>query len=257
MQTYQNIEVLLADGNSDDGSINILEHYSAKYGWEIYSRKDKSQADAINRGLQLATGHIQCWLNSDDFFLSNNALEKVVELFQEFPTVDIISLGGYYTDAIGRWLRPVKLQINPLFRQTDCSYGGLGFLQPATFWKSSVFHEIGLSTDLRYTFDSYFFIQASQKFSMLINQDMYISGYRWHGENLSSGIKADRINDIAQLNALLFGFKFRYFYIKIVKVIIQFIDLSTPTFVAFRLKTLVYVFSNFLSLISFYRIPRI
>lgn len=257
MQTYQNIEVLLADGGSDDGSIEILNEYSEKYGWKIYSREDKGQVDAISRGLQLATGDIQCWLNSDDFFLSNKSLETVVNLFYEYGDVDIISLGGYYTNAERHWLRPIKLLTHPLFRQTAISRRLGGFAQPSTFWRAKVFHKIGLSIELPYTFDVYFFIQASQKFSLLINQDIYISGYRWHGENLSSGVKADRINDLSKVNLLLFGFGFRYIHLKLLEFVVRFIDFLFPKALSFYFKTLLYIINNLLSFISVYYLPSI
>lgn len=257
MQTYQNIEVLLADGNSDDNSIEILESYSAKYGWKIYSREDKGQVDAISRGLELATGDIQCWLNSDDFFLSNKALEKVVNLFQEFSNVDIVSLGGYYTDGDGKWLRPIKLLTHPLFRQTNIALRAGGFSQPSTFWRKKVFDKLGLSTELRYTFDVYFFIQASQKYNMLIDQDIYIAGYRWHGNNLSFGVKADRVKDLAQVNSLLFGFGLRYFYLKLIELLVRSIDFLFPKNFASYLKKILYFINNILSFLSVYYIPGI
>jgi glycosyltransferase involved in cell wall biosynthesis len=257
MQTYQNIEVLLADGGSNDGSVEILDEYSEKYGWKIYSYKDNGQVDAISRGLQLATGDIQCWLNSDDFFLSNKSLETVVNLFNEYQDVDILSLGGYYTSADGRWLRPIKLLTNPLFRQTAISRRLGGFAQPSTFWRAKVFHEIGLSIELPYTFDVYFFIQAGQKFSLLINQDIYLSGYRWHGDNLSFGVKATRINDLAKVNLLLFGFGFRYIHLKFLEFIVRCIDFLFPKVLSMYPKTLLYAINNFLSFISIYYIPGI
>ncbi len=255
-QTYQNIEVLLADGNSDDGSINILEEYSAKYGWKIYSRQDKGQADSIDRGLKLSTGDIQCWLNSDDVFLSNCALENVVNIFKEFPTVDMISLGGYYTDGTGHWLRAAKLQTHPLFRQTDIALRGGGIVQPATFWKPDVFHKIGLDTNFRFVFDHHFIIKAAQQFNVLIDQDIYIAGYRLHGDNLSLGVRPERIRELALSNREFFGFRFRYFYLTFIYYLVRIVYLL-PTQIAYKITSLLYVIVNLLSYFSIYRIPSI
>jgi glycosyltransferase involved in cell wall biosynthesis len=254
-QTHQNIEVLLADGSSDDGSIEILEEYSAKYGWKIYSREDQGQADAIDRGLKLASGDIQCWLNSDDFFLSRNALEKIVNMFQEFPSVDIISLGGYYTDATGHWLRATKLHTHPLFRQTDIALRG-SLIQPATFWKPSVFHKIGLDTSFRFVFDHHFFIQSAHQFNMLVNQDIELVGYRLHGENLSVGIKHERIYELAVSNSIFFGHGFRYFYLLSICSIIKFLGLF-PKEISDKISKIVYSITNMISYLSIYRLPSI
>ena len=53
-----------------------MEDYAKRYGWTIFSYSDNGQVDAISKGLNIANGEIQCWLNSDDFFLSNQALEN-------------------------------------------------------------------------------------------------------------------------------------------------------------------------------------
>jgi glycosyltransferase involved in cell wall biosynthesis len=255
IQTYQNIEVLLADGSSEDGSIEILDEYSERYGWKIYSYKDNGQVDAISRGLQLATGDIQCWLNSDDFFLSNKSLEKVVNIFQEYSSVDIVTLGGYYTDSIGHFLRPSKLLTHPLLRQSDLPRRGGGFVQPSTFWKSYVFQELGLNPNFPYSFDTYFFLRANIKFNLLIDQDMYISGYRLHESNMSLGIKYQRISELANLNADFFGFRFRFFYLKFLSICIQLIE-RIPFF-SVEIKKMIYFTNNFLSYISFYLLPSI
>ncbi len=255
MQTHQNIEVLLADGGSDDGSIEILTEYSEKYGWKIYSYQDSGQVDAINRGLQLSTGDIQCWLNSDDFFLSNKSLEKIVNIFQEYASVDIVTLGGYYTDSSGHFLRPSKLLTHPFFRQSDLPRRGGGLIQPSTFWKSHVFHDIGLNASFPYSFDTLFFLQANIKFNLLVNQDIYISGYRLHGSNLSIGIKPTRIAELANLNAEFFGFGFRFAYLKLLSYFFNCIE-KLPFF-ATPIKNLVYYINNFLSYLSLYSIPSI
>jgi glycosyltransferase involved in cell wall biosynthesis len=255
MQTYQNIEVLLADGNSSDKSIDIFDKYSEKYGWKIYSREDNGQIDAISRGLQLATGDIQCWLNSDDFFLSNKSIETIVNLFEEYPSVDMVTLGGYYTDSNGHFLRSAKLLTHPLLRQTDLARRGGGLIQPSTFWKSNVFQDIGLNANFPYSFDTYFFLKVNIKYNMLINQDIYISGYRLHESNLSVGIKHDRILELANLNADFFGFKFRFFYIKFLSIFIRLIDFI-PVFSS-QTKKIIYFVNNLLAYLSLYLLPSI
>lgn len=255
-QTYQNIEVLLADGGSTDDSVEIMEDYAKRYGWTIFSYSDNGQIEAISKGLNIATGEIQCWLNSDDIFISKRAIEKVVNKFQDLVNVDIISLGGYYIDEHGKYLRPILLQNHPLFRQTNASLRG-GFVQPATFWRKKVFEELKLDFNFfTYCFDTDFFIRANQKFNMVVNQNDYIAGYRITSRNKSVGIKYDRIQEIAKLNEKFFGKGFRFFYIKFIAMMIKMIG-YLPKPLNSKISYLVYIINNLLSYITIYHIPSI
>src|ERR1017187_698656 len=78
-QNYPNLEYLIMDGGSTDGSVEIIKKYAQRLThWE--SATDGGQADAINRGFRRATGEILGWLNSDDLLLPG-CLEKVGRYF--------------------------------------------------------------------------------------------------------------------------------------------------------------------------------
>ncbi len=74
-QGYPNIEVLVVDGGSTDGTVEILRSYGDRIRW--VSEPDRGQADALNKGLKKARGSIIGWLNSDDIYLPQ-AIEKAV-----------------------------------------------------------------------------------------------------------------------------------------------------------------------------------
>ena len=77
-QVYSNIEYIVLDGNSTDGTLKIIESYKeiiSKY----YSENDKGLYDAMNKGIALATGDIIGILNSDDIFTDNYVLEKIAK----------------------------------------------------------------------------------------------------------------------------------------------------------------------------------
>lgn len=65
-QRYPRLELLVMDGGSNDGTVNILKEYGNSIRW--VSRKDRGQSDAINQGLKAACGEIVAWLNSDDLY---------------------------------------------------------------------------------------------------------------------------------------------------------------------------------------------
>ena len=81
-QTYPNIEYIIIDGSSTDGTIELINSYGKSIS-KFVSEPDKGIYDAINKGIKLATGDIIGILNSDDFFYDNNVIERVAVAFEE------------------------------------------------------------------------------------------------------------------------------------------------------------------------------
>ena len=93
-QDYQNIEYIVIDGNSKDGTHAIIEKYCDRISNYI-SEPDKGMYDAINKGLALATGDIVGLMHSDDQFYDNQAVSKIVATFQKSADVE-----GVYGDGV-------------------------------------------------------------------------------------------------------------------------------------------------------------
>ncbi len=81
-QTYQNIEYIMVDGASTDGTGNIIRSYGNKIDNYI-SEPDQGIYDAMNKGMKLASGDIVGILNADDVFYDNSIVEKIVKAFNE------------------------------------------------------------------------------------------------------------------------------------------------------------------------------
>ena len=96
-QKYPNLEYIIIDGGSSDGTIDIIKKYEDKIAYWI-SEKDDGQSYAINKGLQRSTGEIISWLNSDDIF-SNNALYTIASAFKKFQSPLIVG-GSLHWDAV-------------------------------------------------------------------------------------------------------------------------------------------------------------
>lgn len=85
LQTYKNVEYILIDGLSKDKTVDIIREYEPRFAGRMkwISEKDCGLYDAMNKGIRMATGDVVGILNSDDFFTSNDVLEKVVSGFTE------------------------------------------------------------------------------------------------------------------------------------------------------------------------------
>lgn len=84
-QTYSDIEYIVVDGASKDGTVDLVKSYEGKFNGRLrwISEKDKGIYDAMNKGIKMATGDIIGILNSDDYYTSNDVLERLVEAFDE------------------------------------------------------------------------------------------------------------------------------------------------------------------------------
>ena len=87
-QTYRDIEYIIIDGGSTDGSVDIIKKYADRLTYWI-SENDRGQAHAINKGFEKCTGDIFAYLNSDDL-LELDAVEKIVNAYQQEPNAAII-----------------------------------------------------------------------------------------------------------------------------------------------------------------------
>lgn len=95
-QTYKNIEYIIVDGGSTDGSLNIITQYKNEIT-NVVSGPDHGIYDAMNKGLALATGDIIGFLNADDVYANNNVIEKVVEILEERKFEAVFSDLDYVT----------------------------------------------------------------------------------------------------------------------------------------------------------------
>ena len=95
-QTFKDIDYIIIDGNSKDNTMDIVKEFEPKFEGRLrwVSEKDKGIYDAMNKGVRMAQGDIVGILNSDDFFASNDVLEKVNAAFTENPAIN-----GVYADV--------------------------------------------------------------------------------------------------------------------------------------------------------------
>ena len=137
-QTYPNIEYIIIDGGSSDGSLEIIKKYASRLAHWV-SEKDRGQTDAINKGFALAKGEVLAWLNSDDTLLPN-AIEEAVAFLSENPDAGMVYGDANYIDekskVIGKF--PAAETDLPRLRR-----GYVHIPQQASFFRKSLWEKVG------------------------------------------------------------------------------------------------------------------
>lgn len=156
-QDYPNLEYLIADGGSTDGSREIIQRHSDRLAWWV-SEPDAGQAEAINKGLRRARGEIVAWLNSDDLYLPG-AVSQAVEVLNKNP-----DLGFVYGEAI-----TIDENGKPLGRFRFEEWGLVDLAsfriicQPAVFMRRSVLERAGyLDSSYHYMLDHHLWIRMAR-----------------------------------------------------------------------------------------------
>jgi glycosyltransferase involved in cell wall biosynthesis len=149
-QTYKNIEYIIIDGVSTDGTIEIIKSYGDKIT-KFVSEPDKGLYDAMNKGIKLATGDVVGILNSDDLYIDNFVIEKVVKTFEEQNIdslfADLVYVKPDNLDKIVRYYD--SSNFNPL----KFAYGWMP-AHPTFFVKREAYKKYGLfRTDLKIASD--------------------------------------------------------------------------------------------------------
>jgi glycosyltransferase involved in cell wall biosynthesis len=97
-QDYENKELIIIDGGSTDETLSIIEKYKSAVSI-IISEKDNGIYDALNKGISIATGDVIAILHSDDFYIHNHVLSKVIETFIAYKS-DSVYGNLIYVDRI-------------------------------------------------------------------------------------------------------------------------------------------------------------
>ncbi|MHB8933294.1 MAG: glycosyltransferase family 2 protein [Bellilinea sp.] len=99
-QDYPDLEYIIVDGGSSDGSVDIIRKYADRLAWWI-SEKDRGQTDAINKGFARATGDVLAWLNSDDTY-QPGALSEAAAMLAAHPRAGLVYGDANYIDEHSR-----------------------------------------------------------------------------------------------------------------------------------------------------------
>jgi len=175
-QDFSQIEYMVIDGASTDGSLEIIKKYENRLARWV-SEKDKGQADAINKGLARANGNILAWLNSDDYYLPN-AITSAVKAFEENPDVVMVYGDMLAVDEHGQTINVLKYK--QLSLEDLLCFQIIG--QPAVFFRREAFEKIGgLDTTFHFLLDHHLWIRIAKQGKILHLPQTWATA-RYHAE---------------------------------------------------------------------------
>lgn len=198
-QKYSNLEVIIQDGGSTDGTLEIIEKYVRLYPtvFKFESKKDKGQLDAINIGLNKATGEVLTFINADDCYMpgafaavSNAYLKNSDSLWFAGRGKIINSEGNEIAKAV-TWYKSLCLLLNFHFLLLIFNF----IMQPSVFFTKQGYVKYGpLTGTSKFVMEYDFWLKLSSvSMPVVINKNL--SNFRLSGENISSTSFEDTLRE--------------------------------------------------------------
>ena len=221
-QSYKNIEYIIIDGDSSDGTKEIIKKYRNKIT-KFISEKDKGIYDAINKGIKIANGDIVSLLHGNDIFSSHNSLLKIVEEFKNNNNFDVI---------ISDLAFKKNFKEQKIYRYYKAKYFKkwmlrIGYSPPhlSSFFRLKKIQDVGFyNPNFRIAGDFDFFVRSflvnNLKFKILNECLIYMSVGGLSGRNIKSYlISSKEINQSLKSNGYFSNFliTFMRFPLKIIQ----------------------------------------
>jgi len=160
-QEYSDLEYIIVDGGSTDGSVEIIQKYADQLSWWV-SEPDQGQADGINKGLQRVRGEVVAWLNSDDLYMPG-AIQAAVAALRVDPDLGMVFGDAITIDPAGRPLNQLSFgdwNLPELMRfRIIC--------QPAVFMRRAVLDQVSyLDENFHYMLDHHLWLRIAREYSV-------------------------------------------------------------------------------------------
>ena len=182
-QRYPNLEYIIIDGGSTDGTVDVIRRYENQLSYWV-SEPDNGMYDAITKGFLHATGDVMAWINSDDMY-HTNALHIVGQIFSQLPHVEWLTgiPTMYNAEGLCTKVFPIQFWSWQRFQCGDFRW----IQQESIFWKRSLWEKVG-GLDLRYHLAADFNLWCKMfQYAPLYSVNTILGGFRLHGKQLSIG----------------------------------------------------------------------
>lgn len=181
------VEPIVIDGGSTDGSMAILERFRGGLA-RVISEPDNGPASAINKGLRLATGDVVAWLNADDCY-RQGALRRVAEVMQAYPRKALCFGHCPIVNEDGLEIRRGITRFKEMFFPVSSRFmiQSINYVsQPAMFFRRSAYLAAGpLREDLSYAWDYDFILRLWRQGGAVHVAGPALAEFRWHPGSLS------------------------------------------------------------------------
>jgi glycosyltransferase involved in cell wall biosynthesis len=183
-QGYPELEYVVVDGGSTDGSVDIIKRHEADLASWV-SEPDDGHSHAINKGFARTTGDIMCWINSSDMYYPWT-LATVGQIFSDLPEVEWIQGVGSWFDTDGM-VRAVPSASGTLNVYDVLAGGFLGIQQESVFWRRSLWERAGgrLEQGEKRVADFELWLRFFRLAPLYYVQTL-LGGFRVHGHHLGS-----------------------------------------------------------------------
>lgn len=174
-QDYPNIEYIIMDGGSTDGSVDIIRSHADRLaGW--VSEPDRGQTDAINKGFARARGEIIAWINSDDTY-EPGAVREAVAFLQAHPEAGMVYGDCNFIDQDSKTIGRFNA------RQTNLAKLRTGYVhipQQASFFRASLWREVGpLDASFFFAMDYDLWVRLARKAPLMYHPRLW-ANFRLH-----------------------------------------------------------------------------
>ena len=180
-QRYSDLEYIVVDPGSKDGSRELIESYGDQIAATIFE-PDRGASDGLNKAFARASGDLFGYLNADDFYLPG-CFRSAAQALGRVPKAAAVYADGYKANAEGKVLRRV---ISTGFGAKRFVYGGALVLQQSTFYRADAFREVGgFNVQNRTSWDAELLLDMSLKSMQLVHVSGYWSVFRVHAESIT------------------------------------------------------------------------
>lgn len=183
-QKYPNLEFMIVDGGSTDGSPDIIERYSRHLAY-WYCQRDAGQSAAIDHGMSRATGELAGWLNSDDVLLPG-ALQAVAESYVRNPDAGLFGGNVAFIDSSGLVSGFLRMPSNA------AQFARLGIFavgQAGSFFSIKAYRKVGgIRHDLHYLMDNDLYLRIMLDPSPFAYIDRYLACFRRHAAQKTTAL---------------------------------------------------------------------